>query len=314
MFRRRRRGRLGGGRPRPPGPPRRPPGGGPPTWPRPGAPGPPPRPPPKPPCGRPKPPERVPPKPPEGRPPAAGRPPVPGARPPGAAGRPEPDAWRRPPKPGGGGIGRPVADRGGLPGGGGIGLPVELTGGWRGAGAGDGRAAGSPGGRRGGAVGCWLEEREDAAVGLGPGAGAGLGCPPASPADAGVSGRSARRSITGGASVAGRRLTACRAGAAAGAAGWSEPPREPLRGASTLAAGDERADTTRPEVEGCGAAGAAGSSGEAWRLRPSWSAFRRTRSAWASSMLEEWLFTPMPSDSQRSSASLFVSPSSRASS
>ena len=50
------------------------------------------------------------------------------------------------------------------------------------------------------------------------------------------------------------------------------------------------------------------------RINPSRSAFRRTRSAWASSMLEEWLFTPIPSATQRSSVSLLVSPSSLASS
>jgi hypothetical protein len=58
----------------------------------------------------------------------------------------------------------------------------------------------------------------------------------------------------------------------------------------------------------------AGSSGCLSRLRPSRSAFRRTRSACASSMLEEWLLTPMPRLKLRSSASLLVRPSSRASS
>jgi len=58
----------------------------------------------------------------------------------------------------------------------------------------------------------------------------------------------------------------------------------------------------------------AASSGWTARRSPSLSALRRTRSAWASSIEEEWLFTPMPSDTQRSSASLFVRPSSRASS
>ena len=58
----------------------------------------------------------------------------------------------------------------------------------------------------------------------------------------------------------------------------------------------------------------AASSGCTSRLRPSRSALRRARSACASSILEEWLFTPMPSTEQRSSISLLVSPSSRASS
>lgn len=41
---------------------------------------------------------------------------------------------------------------------------------------------------------------------------------------------------------------------------------------------------------------------------------RRTRSACASWMLEEWLLTSMPSTIERSSVSLFVIPSSLASS
>jgi hypothetical protein len=57
-----------------------------------------------------------------------------------------------------------------------------------------------------------------------------------------------------------------------------------------------------------------GSSGCTSRMRPSRSALRRTRSAWGSTTLDEWLFTPMPSASQRSMHSLFVRPSSRASS
>jgi hypothetical protein len=55
---------------------------------------------------------------------------------------------------------------------------------------------------------------------------------------------------------------------------------------------------------------ASGSSGCTGRLSPSRSAFRRARSAWASSMDDEWLFTPIPRDRQRSSASLLVNPSS----
>ena len=58
----------------------------------------------------------------------------------------------------------------------------------------------------------------------------------------------------------------------------------------------------------------AGSSGWTGRRNPSASAFRRTRSAWASSIEDEWLLTPMPSARHRSSASLLVSPSSRPSS
>ena len=56
------------------------------------------------------------------------------------------------------------------------------------------------------------------------------------------------------------------------------------------------------------------SGGWTSRRRPSRSALRRTRSACWSSMLEEWLLTPMPRSMHRSSASLFCRPSSRASS
>jgi hypothetical protein len=58
----------------------------------------------------------------------------------------------------------------------------------------------------------------------------------------------------------------------------------------------------------------ASSSGGASRTRPSRSALRRRRSAWASTMLEEWLFTPMPRAPQRSMISLFERPNSLASS
>jgi hypothetical protein len=60
--------------------------------------------------------------------------------------------------------------------------------------------------------------------------------------------------------------------------------------------------------------GASGSSGCTSRTSPSRSALRRTRSAWASTTLEEWLFTPIPSATHRSKVSLLVRPSSRASS
>ena len=58
----------------------------------------------------------------------------------------------------------------------------------------------------------------------------------------------------------------------------------------------------------------AGSSGWTGRRNPSASAFRRTRSACASSMEDEWLLTPIPRDRASSSPSLLVRPSSLASS
>ena len=57
-----------------------------------------------------------------------------------------------------------------------------------------------------------------------------------------------------------------------------------------------------------------GSSGCTSRINPSRSARRRARSACASSIPDEWLLTPMPRTAARSSISLLVSPSSRASS
>ena len=58
----------------------------------------------------------------------------------------------------------------------------------------------------------------------------------------------------------------------------------------------------------------AGSSGWTGRRSPSASALRRTRSAWASSMEDEWLLTPIPRERASSSPSLLVRPSSLASS
>ena len=57
-----------------------------------------------------------------------------------------------------------------------------------------------------------------------------------------------------------------------------------------------------------------GSSGCSSRMRPSRSARRRTRSACASMIDDEWLFTSIPMTRQRSTASLLVRPSSLASS
>jgi hypothetical protein len=59
---------------------------------------------------------------------------------------------------------------------------------------------------------------------------------------------------------------------------------------------------------------AAGSSGWTGRRNPSASALRRTRSACASSIEDEWLLTPIPRERASSSPSLLVRPSSLASS
>jgi hypothetical protein len=56
------------------------------------------------------------------------------------------------------------------------------------------------------------------------------------------------------------------------------------------------------------------SSGWTSRFKPSRSAFLLARSAWASTIPDEWLFTPMPRETQRSSTSALVIPISRANS
>ncbi len=74
--------------------------------------------------------------------------------------------------------------------------------------------------------------------------------------------------------------------------------------------------TTAGSSSGSGVSGSSISTtgGGGGLSRPSRSALRRTRSAWASTMLEEWDLTPMLSAKQSSSVSWLVSPSSLASS
>jgi hypothetical protein len=88
-----------------------------------------------------------------------------------------------------------------------------------------------------------------------------------------------------------------------------------------LAAVDDGGDDEDEEMvlpaalfSGAGAGGSGAASGVTTRRRPSASALRRTRSAWASSMEDEWLLTPMPRERARSSPSLLLRPSSLASS
>jgi hypothetical protein len=102
---------------------------------------------------------------------------------------------------------------------------------------------------------------------------------------------------------------AAAAGALAGACAGGASPVAPELGPGSLW---ER--TAKPGSADPALAGASSGAGAATRFSPSRSARRRTRSAWASSMLEEWLFTPMPIDRQRSRPSLLDRPSSRASS
>ncbi len=105
-------------------------------------------------------------------------------------------------------------------------------------------------------------------------------------------------------------LAVARAGSPSPSLGFAE--RASAGPLSAALAGDLRAGALAGALRAGGSE--AGSSGWTGRRSPSASAFLLTRSAWASSIEEEWLFTPMPSDRQRSSASLFVSPSSRPSS
>lgn len=98
--------------------------------------------------------------------------------------------------------------------------------------------------------------------------------------------------------------------AGAGAAGRPEPPA----GWVVLRAAEEAAGRDAAGAGSGAAAVAPSPSAATGRRRPSRSALRRTRSAWASWIDDEWLLTPMPSERQRSSVSLLLKPSSRASS
>ncbi len=93
---------------------------------------------------------------------------------------------------------------------------------------------------------------------------------------------------------------------------------EVAAGAEATAAGAAAAVGSEADVAALVALAAflagAGSSGWTGRRRPSASALRRTRSACASSMEDEWLLTPIPRERASSSPSLLVRPSSLASS
>ncbi|HUY66659.1 MAG TPA: hypothetical protein VMV06_07570, partial [Acidimicrobiales bacterium] len=161
-----------------------------------------------------------------------------------------------------------------------------------------------------GAVGAGAAVEVDAAAGRDV---SGVPAGPVSGRDGPVSGRDG--------SAATRAAAGMGAGRSAGSGEdrttpGSEEPRseltDPAPGAEAVGVAPEvDARTTRELAGGSGGAGASSVIGA--RRRPSASALRRTRSAWASSMLEEWLLTPIPSAKQRSSASLFSRPSSRAS-
>ena len=112
-----------------------------------------------------------------------------------------------------------------------------------------------------------------------------------------------------GAAAAGAGATGAGA-AATGAAATAADAAATGAGAATSTTGTRSASAFLAPAFFFGS----GSSGCWSRTSPSRSALRRTRSACGSTMLDEWLFTPMPSAWHRSSASLLVSPSSRANS
>jgi hypothetical protein len=235
---------------------------------------------------------------------------------------------RRPPMPGGGGIGRPLGPMGGRgAGGGGTGLPEGLIGG-RGAARSGAGAAGAT--SMGGAAAA-------AAAGAGTDSGAGAA---AGATVSLVTGRAGGRDGADVLATAGAEGAAVGAGAGGGALGAAVGRLLISRGALTspvLVAGavevvapavlaaavfdaavevaDELDLTTVFLVAGAGSASTgAGASGWTSRRSPSASALRRTRSAWASSMEDEWLLTPMPRERASSSPSLLLRPNSLANS
>jgi len=176
-------------------------------------------------------------------------------------------------------------------------------------------------------------------VGDGDGAGAGVGRLLISRDERGGAGAAAAGAVAGAAAAAGAstwRGGAFLTGVVLGAAELDADDTVFLAGAvvadAEVAAGAEAAAAVgADDVDDEAEAGAedtaladlvalaaffagAGSSGWTGRRNPSASALRRTRSACASSMEDEWLLTPIPRERASSSPSLLVRPSSLASS
>ena len=200
-----------------------------------------------------------------------------------------------------------------------MGLPVDETGGRGGMGA---RAAGASGADAAGAAGAEASG-VSGAVGATEGGAAGAGASrrgPALPDDEmtrlGAAGRgcsTAGAGVDSGAGTAGVGSTSG-VSVATGAGGATEVASSASSVVFFAAAFFAGAFLAADFFAAVFLAGASGSSGWTSRTSPSRSALRRTRSAWASTTLEEWLFTPIPSATHRSKVSLFVRPSSRASS
>ncbi len=188
------------------------------------------------------------------------------------------------------------------------------------------------------AAGAW-GAGETAGVGDGDGAGAGVGRLLISRDERGGAGAAAAGAVAGAAAAAGAstwRGGAFLTGVVLGAAELDADDTVFLAGAvvadAEVAAGAEAAaaagaddvddeaeagaeDTALADLVALAAFfGGAGSSGWTGRRNPSASALRRTRSACASSMEDEWLLTPIPRERASSSPSLLVRPSSLASS
>jgi hypothetical protein len=199
-----------------------------------------------------------------------------------------------------------------------------------------GRGGSGSGGRRatpgaaGGAEspGRLVTSRESLGRGTPRGGSGGTGCvvrggPNGSPDDAGrvagsSGGRGAGADSGAGAVTAGEPRGSDRSAGmdAAGASGETWLAGGVAAGVSAGSTGATVAGPSgsTPPARGRPLTSGAGSSGCLSRRSPSRSTLRRTRSAWASSMLDEWLVTPMPRPRLRSNASLLVRPSSRASS
>ncbi len=227
-------------------------------------------------------------------------------------------------------MGLPVNDVGVCPGGGGMGLPVAE----RGIADGSAGAAGAPapgvalaaGWARGWSSAGAAEGASAAAGadGVAAGAGAGRAGAGAGRTGAAASGSGSRRGGRGGCSLPEDVTT--RFGAVGVGFGAASGAGVSAAGAASLAVGAAPGASAAGSAFGAASAASAvalvalagfsalGGSGSASRISPSRSAFRRTRSACASSMLEEWLLAPIPSASQRSRVSLLESPSSLASS
>jgi hypothetical protein len=241
-------------------------------------------------------------------------------------------------------MGRPLGPSGGRgPGGGGTGLPEGLSGGrvrrWSGgaavsgacaagawAGEVEGRSAGGgvAGAAGGRSVGRLLISR-DGRAGASVPAPAPAAAPAAAPepADAAAGARSAGGAETerAGAFLAGATVAPALDAATAFLAGTGASAV--VLAATLSAAAGAGADSAVAAAFFAGAAflvalaaflAGAGSSGWTGRRNPSASALRRTRSAWASSIEDEWLLTPIPRERASSSPSLLVRPSSLASS